>query len=85
LDSYEKKTVTYQGKEMSVYEATQIQRSIERQIRKWKRRESALDAAGQIYSSEGVQALNKVDYYQKVMRGFIRETGLTRDRVREQL
>lgn len=85
LDSYEKKTVTYQGKEISVYEATQIQRSIERQIRFWKRRESALDAASQIYSPEGVQALNKVDYYQGVMRSFIRETGLDRQRVRESL
>lgn len=70
---------------MSVYEATQIQRGIERKIREWKRRESALDAAGQIYSPEGVQAVNKINYWQGVMRAFIRETGLDRQRVREQL
>jgi len=85
LNSYEKNTVIYQGKEISAYEATQQQRSIERSIRFWKRRESSLDAAGLIYTPEGTQALNKVSYYQKVMRGFVKETGLDRQRIREQL
>jgi len=85
LNSYENKAVTYQGKEISAYEATQQQRSIERSIRFWKRRESSLDAAGQIYTPEGTQALNKVSYYQGVMRSFIKETGLDRQRIREQL
>jgi hypothetical protein len=79
------KKVTYQGNEISQYDASQIQRGIERQIRFWKRRESALDAAGQIYSPEAVKAINKVDIYQKQMRAFIKETKLDRQRIREQI
>lgn len=38
--------VEYNGKKMSLYEAEQTQRSIERQIRRWKRENSAMKAAG---------------------------------------
>ena len=38
--------VEYNGKKMSLYEAEQTQRSIERQIRRWKRENNALKAAG---------------------------------------
>ena len=37
LREYEEKTVTYNGKTLSYYDATQQQRYIERQIRRWKR------------------------------------------------
>ena len=36
----------YNDKKMSLYEAEQTQRSIERQIRRWKRENSAMKAAG---------------------------------------
>ncbi len=38
--------VEYNGKKMSLYEAEQTQRSIERKIRRWKRENNALKAAG---------------------------------------
>jgi len=85
LDEYASKTVTYNGKEMSVYEASQIQRKYERQIRYWKRRYEALNAAGQGYSVEAVNALNKVAEYQAKMRDFIRQTNLSRQAIREQI
>ncbi|HOW90786.1 MAG TPA: phage minor capsid protein, partial [Anaerolineaceae bacterium] len=44
LDEYANQKVVYQGKEMSVYEATQQQRAIERKIREWKRKAGALEA-----------------------------------------
>ncbi len=40
-------TVTYNGQEMPLYEATQRQRAIERNIRRWKREYLAMEAAGQ--------------------------------------
>ena len=42
LDDMADKTVVYHGKEISQYEASQIQRGIERKIRYWKRQEGAL-------------------------------------------
>jgi len=85
LDDYANETVTYQGKEMTVYEALQIQRKYERQIRNWKRRYEALNAAGQGYSVEAVNALNKVAEYQAKMRDFVKQTSLDRQRIREQI
>ena len=46
LREYETAKVNYNGQEMSVYEASQQQRYIERQIRRWKREYMAMDAAG---------------------------------------
>ena len=47
LREYENQTVTYNGKTLSYYDATQQQRYIERQIRRWKREYRMMDAAGQ--------------------------------------
>lgn len=63
------KNVTYNGKEMSVYEATQKQRAIERKIRYWKQQKGALEASGQDASAETV----KVKQYQAEMRDFIKQ------------
>lgn len=79
LESYANKTVTYNGREMSVYEATQQQRGIERDIRKWKRIAGAKESAGKDNSAE----LAQVKKYQAKMRDFVKETGLDRQRVRE--
>lgn len=73
------RTVTYDGKETSLYDATQHQRYIERQIRRWKREESAMDAAG---LDSGAAKL-KVCEWQAAQRDFINQTGLRRDYFRE--
>ena len=67
LKEYADKTVIYNGKEMSVYEATQEQRYIERQIRDWKRQAGALEAAGLENDSERV----RLGKWQARMRDFI--------------
>lgn len=79
LSEYKKKTVTYNGKEISVYEATQYQRAIERKIRLWKRQADALQAA----KVPNVAELAKIKEWQATMREFIRQTELDRQRIRE--
>lgn len=79
LREYNDKKVTYDGKEMSLYDATQEQRGIERNIRKWKREASAMEAAG--LDSSAAKA--KVKQYQAAQRDFIDQTGLRRDYFRE--
>jgi hypothetical protein len=81
LEGYAKKTVTYQGQELSFYDATQQQRAIERKIRHWKRQASALEAAGHNITPE----LEAIKHYQAKMRDFLRQTGLQRQRIREQI
>ena len=81
LDELSSRRVTYNGEEMSLYDATQKQRSIERQIRKAKRQAAALEAAGLDNSAE----LARVRAYQAKMRDFIKQTGLQRQRFREQI
>lgn len=75
------KTVTLNGQEVSQYQASQVQRGIERKIRDWKRQAGALDAAGLDNSAETA----KVSQWQAQMRDFIRQTDLQRQRVREQV
>lgn len=73
--------VTYNGKEITTYEATQEQRAIERKIRYWKRQQSAIEAAGQDSTAEA----GKVKAWQSQMRDFIEKTKLSRQRAREQV
>ena len=81
LSEYKSKKVTYNGKEVDFYTATQYQRGIERKIREWKRQEAALKAAGQDASFE----TGKVKEWQATMRDFIQQTELDRQSVREQI
>ena len=81
LKNYANKTVVYNGDEMSVYEATQVQRGIERKIRHWKRQAGALDAAGLDHEAETA----KVREWQARMRAFVNETGLIRQGERERV
>jgi hypothetical protein len=67
LKRYANESVTYNGKKMGVYEATQVQRGIERDIRRWKREAEALQVIGDDNSGE----LAKVKEYQSKMRDFI--------------
>ena len=75
------KSVTYNGKEISTYEATQAQRGIERKIREWKRKAGTLEAAGLDNSFE----TSKVRDWQARQRDLIRQTRLQRQYVREQI
>jgi len=75
------KRVTYQGQEMSLYDASQKQREIERKIRYWKRQRAVMEAAGLNTAPETEAVL----FYQKRMREFIAESGLVRQRSREQV
>ncbi len=79
IDAMNNKTVTYNGKPMSIYDAPQHQRYIERQIRRWKREQTAMNAAGQ----DNSQATAKVREWQARQRDFIKQTGLSRDYFRE--
>jgi DNA-directed RNA polymerase subunit F len=81
LSEYANQKVMYHGETMTVYDATQKQRYIEQNIRDWKRKADSLGAAGLDNSTE----VRKVSEWQGRMREFIRETGLSRDRIREQV
>lgn len=81
LEGYEARRVTYEGETMTVYEATQRQRAIERAIRKETRRKRALDAAGLDATMERAQ----ITALQNRMREFLRQTKLKRQSFREQV
>lgn len=81
LEQYSSKTVTYNGKTMTEYEANQQQRYIERQIRRWKREYSAMDAAGQ----PAGEAAAKLSAWRERERDFCRQTGLKRQGDRSQI
>ena len=73
------KKYEYNGIRMTEYEATQKQRYIERQIRKWKREGQAMRAAG--LPTE--DALSKLADWQRKQRDFLGQTGLKRQYARE--
>ena len=64
---------------MSFYEATQVQRKLERAIRAKKREVNALEVLGEDNSIE----VREVKDLQRQMREFIRQTGLQRQYERE--
>ena len=71
----------YNGKMLTEYEASQQQRYNERQIRRWKREEAAMKAAG-LDSSE---ATAKVKEWQGQQQEFLSQTGFKRQYGREQI
>lgn len=79
LRSYNERSVTYGDETISLYDATQQQRYIERQIRRWKREASALEAGG----VDDTAARRKIREWQARQRDFIDQTGLRRDYFRE--
>lgn len=81
LSDYEAKDYTYNGEKLTEYEALQQQRYIERQIRRWKREENTMKAAG-LDSSE---AKAKVTQWNKRQADFIDQTGLKRQYERERI
>lgn len=60
LKEYQAKDYEYNGVKMTEYEALQEQRKIERNIRRWKREQNALQAAG-LDSSEGIRQDNGME------------------------
>ena len=80
LREYEEKTVQYNGKTLSYYDATQQQRYIEWQIRRWKREYLMMDAAGM----DTTQASVKLAQWRATERDFCKQTGIDRDGFRSQ-
>ena len=81
LDSYKAKNYEYNGKKMTEYEALQTQRGIERKLRRWKRENIAMKAAGQ----DATESAVKIAQWQAVQKDFLAQTGLKRQRDREQI
>lgn len=72
LAKFDAKDYSYNGKAMTEYEATQKQRYIERQIRRYKRETMATRDIGQ--DADAAEA--KVHEWQKRLTDFCRQTGL---------
>ncbi len=79
LDAMKEKRYEYNGHKMTEYEATQQQRYIERQIRRWKREYLSMKAAG-LDMKESAAKLSK---WRKVQNDFLNQTGLKRQYARE--
>lgn len=80
LEQYNGKDYTYNGQKLTEYEAAQIQRYNERQIRRWKREYAAMEAAGQ----DTAEAAAKVRQWQERQADFLKQTGLKQQFDREQ-
>ena len=81
LKEYQRKTCTYNGKELTEYEASQQQRYFERGIRRWKREYTAMDSAG----LDTTQAAVKLKQWREKEADFLRQTGRRRDSSRSQV
>ena len=79
LNEYADKTVEYNGEKMSVYEGTQMQRGMEREIRRSKREAEALGAA----KLPNIEEVRRVKAMQMTLRDFVSQTGLDRQSSRE--
>lgn len=78
LAEYSARDMEYQGKKYTRYELSQIQRGLERGVRKWKRRYLAEEAAG----LDTTQAAARLRTAREKLRQFARETGLDLDGAR---
>ncbi len=79
LEQFNAKNYEYNGIRMTEYEATQKQRYIERQIRRWKREEQAMKAA----NLPTDEAKAKIAKWNAVQKDFLKQTGLKRQYDRE--
>lgn len=75
------RNIDYNGDKLTEYEASQKQRHIERQIRKWKREYVGMEAAGQPTE----EAAAKISQWQRTQKDFLEQTGLKRQGDREQI
>lgn len=94
LNDYKSKTVSYNDKQMSYYDATQIQRRLERDIRDYKRELSALNAGVLAATEEALKnelrsafqtTSIKLKEKERSLKDFVSSTGLVRQREREQV
>jgi len=74
-------TVVYNGEKLSIYEASQKQRAIERSIRKAKREAKFLEIA----KLDNTKQITEIRELQARMRDFIKQTDLNRQYGREQI
>ena len=81
LERYESQTVTYNGKDLTLYEAGRQQRYIERQIRRWKREYAAMGGAG----LDAGEAAAKLSAWRAREKDFCQQTGLKRQGDRSQV
>lgn len=81
LEQYSTETVTYNGKELTRYEAGQQQRYIERQIRRWKRELAAMNEAG----LDTGEAAAKLSAWRAREKDFCQQTGFKRQGERSQI
>lgn len=75
LKAFEDEMVTYDGKEMSRYDATQLQHNMERNVRGWERRRNIKEAAGLSTDKEDL----KIDDWRSKWRDLNKQTGLQVD------
>ena len=94
LKKLEDEKVTYNNKEYSLYEATQIQRQAERQIRAIKRELASYQSIIENTDTESLKNQAKTKFninsiklknQQDKLKDFINQTELTRDRYREKV
>lgn len=78
LKEYQAKDYEYNGVRMTEYEALQEQRKIERNIRRWKREQNALQAAG----LDSGEASAKITEWNRRQKDFLEQTGLKADGTR---
>lgn len=76
LDRMNNTQVTYNGKQMDLYEATQQQRYLERGVRDWKRKQAMFESAG--LGEDHQMAGVKIQDWQARLRDFTNKTGLER-------
>lgn len=78
LKEYQAKDYEYNGVRMTEYEALQEQRKIERSIRRWKREQNAMQAAG----LDSGEASAKIAEWNRRQKDFLEQTGLKADGTR---
>lgn len=79
LDEMNAPKYEYNGEKLTEYEATQKQRAIERNIRRWKREKIGMESAGQPTD----EAVAKLAKWRGIQKDFIEQTGLKRQFARE--
>lgn len=93
LAEFENRQVTYNGEKMTEYDATQKQRAMERRIRATKRELAGYDAGIAATADDSLKAELQTAFDRKsvllkrqeaALRDFTKQTGLARDRAREQ-
>lgn len=81
LKDFEAKNIEYNGEKFTEYEASQIQRGIERKIRAAKRTVAALEAGGQ----DASEYRTRLRELQKQYTDFTKQTGLKKQTARTQI